>query len=691
MVQIQYFDSVEEIVARYGDSIPSNIICVAGANDSVMLNSGNNNPHQEEEEEQQQIQIFTIKNQDLNVDPTEETLVLTADEGYTGLGTVTISGIQASRLIEAITTNGEYHFSPEEGHYYTGIDIEVDVQPALEDKVVAPSTSQQIIGATEGYYGLNSVTIEAVDATIDPDITAENIRLGVNVLGIEGTCNPNPALVSKTVDPSTSSQTVEAGSNYYGLQTVTVRAVTSAIDSNISADNIKSGVTILGVTGTLTPGITPSGSTTVTSNGVYDVTEYATVEVSVPTESGDVDEIYEALEDINVGEVVIPHSYSYLDGSVDENGLRALGWDDESIAYYRDNVPHYSEQNNKYTVSQANIEMYDTIDLTQPWIYNGEAGRDIEYMPNKLENYSSWFQGFKYLKAIPLFTPPSDWSGQIFKNCENLETIPPLEFGDLTNANGMFQGCKKLRILPYIDFTHTTNMGMTFYECESLENLTSIDCPLNTSLNGTFHGCKKLTSINLNNTGSVTHWGSAFSECENLVDINNFDTSSASNMNAMFYGCKSLKTIPELNMSNVTSAGSMFYNCSSLESVPALDTSRCTDINYLFDNCYSLKDIWGIDFSSVSDDTIGLAWHMGTLDNLRLTGSLNHNFDIANCSSNLGAESIKSVLEACNRTTNTDSKTVTFNTEIIYDSEIADLITSCEAKGWTVSGLNLTA
>ena len=59
-----------------------------------------------------------------------------------------------------------------------------------------------------------------------------------------------PALQDRTITPSTSKQTVKKTSDsYYGLGTVTVNAVTSAIDANIVAGNIKSGVTILGVTG----------------------------------------------------------------------------------------------------------------------------------------------------------------------------------------------------------------------------------------------------------------------------------------------------------------------------------------------------------------------------------------------------------------------------------------------------------
>ena len=61
-------------------------------------------------------------------------------------------------------------------------------------------------------------------------------------------------LQSKNVNPTTSTQTITADGGYDGLSSVTINAVTSAIDNNIQAGNIKKDVTILGVTGTLVAG-----------------------------------------------------------------------------------------------------------------------------------------------------------------------------------------------------------------------------------------------------------------------------------------------------------------------------------------------------------------------------------------------------------------------------------------------------
>ena len=81
-------------------------------------------------------------------------------------------------------------------------------------------------------------------------LTADKLKVGETVLGVAGSVvelNGETA----SVTPTTSQQTiVPTGTDKNALTEVTVNAVTSAIDNNIQAGNIKSGVTILGVQGT---------------------------------------------------------------------------------------------------------------------------------------------------------------------------------------------------------------------------------------------------------------------------------------------------------------------------------------------------------------------------------------------------------------------------------------------------------
>lgn len=99
----------------------------------------------------------------------------------------------------------------------------------------------------------NAVTIvQILDAISKRFSGTENAVLNAdaisNIAAVVG--NVPARLQNKTVTPTTSKQTITSGSGYDGLGTVTVNAVTSAIDANIVAGNIKSGVTILGVEGT---------------------------------------------------------------------------------------------------------------------------------------------------------------------------------------------------------------------------------------------------------------------------------------------------------------------------------------------------------------------------------------------------------------------------------------------------------
>ena len=111
------------------------------------------------------------------------------------------------------------------------------------------------------------------------NIIPGNIKSGVTVLGVAGSVVPLNGQ-TKTVTPTTSSQTITPDSGYNGITQVNVNAVTSAIDNNIIAGNIKNNVTILGVTGNY-QGNVPSGTISITSNGTVDVSSYATADVSV--------------------------------------------------------------------------------------------------------------------------------------------------------------------------------------------------------------------------------------------------------------------------------------------------------------------------------------------------------------------------------------------------------------------------
>lgn len=103
-----------------------------------------------------------------------------------------------------------------------------------------PLTSEQLIPA--GYT--SGGRIAPVTSSIDPNITQANIRAGVSILGVQGNLQPDKPDQTKTATPTTSQQIIEPDTGYE-LASVTINAVTSSIDQNIIADNIREGITIL--------------------------------------------------------------------------------------------------------------------------------------------------------------------------------------------------------------------------------------------------------------------------------------------------------------------------------------------------------------------------------------------------------------------------------------------------------------
>ena len=132
----------------------------------------------------------------------------------------------------------------------------IQTEPTLQEKTVSPSTLKQTITPDNGYDGLSKVIVNELRpvALATPSITvstAGKITASVSQSAgyvADGTKSSTQQLTTqaaKTVTPGTANQTAVTSGCY------TTGAVTVKGDANLVAENIKSGVSIFGVTGNL--------------------------------------------------------------------------------------------------------------------------------------------------------------------------------------------------------------------------------------------------------------------------------------------------------------------------------------------------------------------------------------------------------------------------------------------------------
>lgn len=124
-------------------------------------------------------------------------------------------------------------FTSASGLKLTGTATSTSTTPNLQSKSVTPSESAQTVSPDDGYDGLSSVSVGAISSTyIGSGVTQKSAAI---------------------YTPTTSDQTIASGQYLSGTQTIKG-------DANLVAWNIKSGVSIFGVSGTYNGGETTSNN-----------------------------------------------------------------------------------------------------------------------------------------------------------------------------------------------------------------------------------------------------------------------------------------------------------------------------------------------------------------------------------------------------------------------------------------------
>ena len=384
---------------------------------------------------------------------------------------------------------------------------------------------------------------------------------------------PSPTKEPLTITPSTTEQQFSSNdSSKY--DPITVEPVTSAIDGNIIPENIKEGVSILGVVGTLSDG-GPGGSDKfiVPSDMSFGYSQFT----------------------------VIP---SYLDFS----SMKSMNYT-------------FKDCTGLTTIPLLNIS--NVIEMS----YTFSGCRSLTTIPlldtSNVQNMSGIFENCTGLTTIPqlVTTNVTDMS-YMFQYCMNLTTIPLLDTSNVQNMINMFDNCRSLTTIPQLVTTNVTDMNSMFSNCFKLTEIPLLDTSNVTDMSYMFYACVELTSIPQLVTTNVYIMDHMFEGCSSLTTIPQLDMSNVQNMYYMFFGCSALTTIPSLNTSNVSDMNGVFADCNALTTVEGIDFSGLrSELTHLFgdtsdksnltkfivngkinvsiSDSYSIKALTAIDYDSV--------------------------------------------------------------------------------------------
>lgn len=161
-------------------------------------------------------------------------IVSTLDDGFT---TATYEPLTSNIQIP-ITKNGKTTLATKGTKNVEDIDINVDIAPTIQSLSITPSETSQTFNASnvDGYKPVNVSAIQTETPTVNLSLASGN-------------------------------QTVNASSGKY------IKSLTITKPSTLVASNIKSGVNIAGVNGSLSPAKPEqTKSTTITENGTTTVT-----------------------------------------------------------------------------------------------------------------------------------------------------------------------------------------------------------------------------------------------------------------------------------------------------------------------------------------------------------------------------------------------------------------------------------
>lgn len=243
-------------------------------------------------------------------------------------------------------------------------------------------------------------------------------------------------------------------------------------------------------------------------------------------------------------------------GHADVEGLKAIGWDDNDIAYFQEHGVDWDEEYDDYfKVSDDNKALYGVLTADNIQGYKNR----IVYLPkidtSARKSFSNFFNNCFSLIAVPfLDTSNAENMSNMFGQCYSVKCIPPMETSKVINMSNMFTRCYSIKFIPTLSTISATNMSNMFYLCISLKKVQQIDTSKATTINSMFAACYSIEFIPPLSTSSTSNFGYLFDSCNSMRDVPSLDVLKATNVSGLFNNCNNLAHIKIKNLAMSVSA-----------------------------------------------------------------------------------------------------------------------------------------
>ena len=429
-----------------------------------------------------------------------------------------------------------------------------------------------------------------------------------------------------------------------------------AIDTtDLTPENILKGKRILGIDGTAETGsgggITPSGEITLTTEGTFDVTQYASAKVQVEKEeqtitpTKDTINVYPSDGKFLNKVIVNPIPSNYISPTGETSATANGRYDCTEYAWFNVNVPETIPEGyikpegsveitsngnhdvTNYATATVNVPIPDgyivptgTISVTKNGTVNVTSYASAEINVPIPDGYILPSGNFEITangdyditdkKTVSVNVPTgggdSLWAERMngrlkdknlnylfaYDSAGMLDATPYLAGYDTSSVQHteyMFFRCSRLQTVPLFNTSGVISMSHMF-EFSTIPTIPLLNTSNVTNMDYMF-AYTQITAIPQLDTHNVTNMTNMFAGCVNLTSIPQLDTINVTSMDTMFAYSNNLTSLPQLNTSNVTNMDNMFTGCNKLTSLPQLDTSNVTDMRGTFQSCYVLETV----------------------------------------------------------------------------------------------------